>query len=44
VPEQRASPFTINAVDTSAGLLIAGAIGAVMGAMVTYLWRFSERR
>jgi two-component system sensor histidine kinase SenX3 len=44
VPEQRASPFTINAVDTSAGLLIAGAIGAVMGAMVTFLWRFSERR
>jgi two-component system sensor histidine kinase SenX3 len=24
--------------------LIAGAIGAVVGAMVTYLWRFSERR
>jgi two-component system sensor histidine kinase SenX3 len=31
-------------VDTSAGLLIAGAIGAVVGAMVTYLWRFSERQ
>jgi two-component system sensor histidine kinase SenX3 len=31
-------------VDTSAGLLIAGAIGAVVGAMITYLWRFSERR
>jgi two-component system sensor histidine kinase SenX3 len=31
-------------VDTSAGLVIAGAIGAVLGAMVTYLWRFSERR
>jgi two-component system sensor histidine kinase SenX3 len=31
-------------VDTSAGLLIAGAIGAVIGAMVTYLWRFSERK
>lgn len=25
-------------------MLIAGAIGAVIGAMVTYLWRFSERR
>jgi two-component system sensor histidine kinase SenX3 len=31
-------------VDTSAEVLIAGAIGAVIGAMVTYLWRFSERR
>jgi two-component system sensor histidine kinase SenX3 len=31
-------------VDTSAGLLIAGAIGAVGGAMITYLWRYSERR
>jgi two-component system, OmpR family, sensor histidine kinase SenX3 len=31
-------------VDTSAGLLIAGAIGAAVGAMITYLWRFSERR
>ena len=30
-------------VDTSAGLVIAGAIGAVIGAMITYLWRFSER-
>jgi two-component system sensor histidine kinase SenX3 len=30
-------------VDTSAGLVIAGAIGAVVGAMITYLWRFSER-
>ena len=37
-------PSTINAVDTSAGLLIAGAIGAVVGAMITYLWRYSERR
>lgn len=27
----------------SAGLAIAGAIGAVLGAMITYLWRFSER-
>ncbi|MEJ7635945.1 ATP-binding protein [Aeromicrobium sp.] len=31
-------------MDTSAGLLIAGAIGAVIGAMITYLWRYSERR
>ncbi|AXT86040.1 two-component sensor histidine kinase [Aeromicrobium sp. A1-2] len=31
-------------MDTSAGVLIAGAIGAVVGAMITYLWRFSERR
>lgn len=37
-------PSTINHVDTSAGVLIAGAIGAVIGAMVTYLWRYSERR
>jgi len=31
-------------VDISAALLIAGVIGAVIGSMVTYLWRFSERR
>lgn len=31
-------------MDTSAGLLIAGAIGAVAGATITFLWRFSERR
>jgi two-component system sensor histidine kinase SenX3 len=31
-------------VDTSAELLIAGVIGAVVGAMVTFVWRFSERR
>lgn len=37
-------PSTISHVDTSAGVLIAGAIGAVIGAMVTYLWRYSERR
>ena len=37
-------PSTIDDVDTSAGVLIAGAIGAVAGAMITYLWRFSERR
>ncbi len=37
-------PSTIDHVDTSAGVLIAGAIGAVGGAMITYLWRFSERR
>lgn len=30
-------------MDISAALLIAGAIGAVIGAMVTYLWRYSER-
>src|SRR5690606_25255511 len=35
---------TIKDVDTSAGMMIAGAIGGVVGAMVTYLWRFSERR
>ena len=26
------------------GVIVAGAIGAVLGAAVTYLWRFSERR
>jgi two-component system sensor histidine kinase SenX3 len=31
-------------VDTSAELLIAGVIGAAIGAWTTYLWRFSERR
>ncbi|MCD9196693.1 sensor histidine kinase [Aeromicrobium wangtongii] len=31
-------------MDTSAGFVIAGAIGGVIGAMVTYLWRFSERK
>jgi two-component system sensor histidine kinase SenX3 len=31
-------------VDTSAGLSIAGALGVVVGAIVTYLWRFSERQ
>ncbi len=31
-------------VDTSAGILIAGAIGAVIGSAITYVWRFSERR
>ena len=35
---------TIDVVDTSAGLLIAGVIGAVMGSLVTYVWRYSERR
>jgi two-component system sensor histidine kinase SenX3 len=39
----RLSP-TIDAVDTSAGLLIAGVIGATVGALVTWLWRYSERR
>jgi two-component system sensor histidine kinase SenX3 len=38
------TPSTINSVETSAGLLIAGAIGGVVGAMITYLWRYSERR
>ena len=31
-------------MDPSAGLLIAGVIGATMGAVVTWLWRYSERR
>ncbi|WP_222706378.1 sensor histidine kinase [Aeromicrobium terrae] len=31
-------------MDTSAGLLIAGVIGAAVGALVTFLWRFSETR
>jgi two-component system sensor histidine kinase SenX3 len=31
-------------VDTSGALLIAGAIGAVLGTWTTYVWRFSERR
>ena len=44
MPVGEEMPSTINAVDTSAGLLIAGAIGAVVGAMITYVWRFSERR
>jgi two-component system, OmpR family, sensor histidine kinase SenX3 len=35
---------TIDAVDTSAGLLIAGVIGATAGALVTWMWRYSERR
>ena len=35
---------TIDGVDTSAGLLIAGVIGATVGAVVTWLWRYSERR
>ena len=35
---------TIDDVDTSAGLLIAGVIGATAGALVTWLWRYSERR
>ncbi len=34
---------TIDGVDTSAGLLIAGVIGATVGALVTWLWRYSER-
>ncbi len=29
--------------NVSGGLLIAGAIGAVVGAMITYVWRYSER-
>jgi two-component system sensor histidine kinase SenX3 len=35
---------TIDGVDTSAGLLIAGVIGAAAGALVTWMWRYSERR
>src|SRR5688572_5348566 len=35
---------TIDAVDPSAGLLIAGVIGATAGALVTWLWRYSEKR
>jgi two-component system sensor histidine kinase SenX3 len=31
-------------VDTSAGLLIAGVIGVMAGALVAWLWRYSERR
>jgi two-component system sensor histidine kinase SenX3 len=31
-------------VNTSGGLLIAGVIGAILGAWTTYVWRFSERR
>jgi two-component system sensor histidine kinase SenX3 len=31
-------------VDTSGGLLIAGAIGAALGAWTAYVWRLSERR
>ncbi len=30
-------------MDTSAGLLIAGVIGATVGALVTWMWRYSER-
>jgi two-component system sensor histidine kinase SenX3 len=42
--DQRVPRPTIDGVDTSAGLLIAGVIGAAVGALVTFLWRFSERR
>ncbi|MGI9085895.1 MAG: sensor histidine kinase [Aeromicrobium sp.] len=31
-------------MDISAGLLIAGVIGATAGALVTWMWRYSERR
>ena len=31
-------------MDTSGALLIAGAIGAALGAWTTYVWRYSERR
>ncbi len=31
-------------MDTSASVLISGAIGAVLGAMITFVWWFSERR
>ena len=31
-------------MDTSAGLLVAGAVGAAVGALLTFLWGFSERR
>ncbi|HUS20786.1 MAG TPA: ATP-binding protein [Aeromicrobium sp.] len=31
-------------MDTSGGILIAGVVGAAIGAWATYLWRFSERR
>jgi two-component system sensor histidine kinase SenX3 len=31
-------------VDTSGALLIAGAIGAALGAWTTYVWRYSERQ
>ena len=40
--DHREAPYD-HSVDISAGLVIAGAIGAVIGAMITYLWRFSER-
>lgn len=42
--DRRVPRPTINGVDTSAGLLIAGVIGAAAGSLVTFLWRFSERR
>ena len=35
---------TIGIVDTSAGFVIAGAVGAAIGALVTFLWSYSERR
>ncbi len=31
-------------MDLSAGLVVAGGVGAIIGAVVTYLWRFSERQ
>ncbi|KQY58420.1 histidine kinase [Aeromicrobium sp. Root495] len=31
-------------METSTGLAVAGAIGALIGALVTYVWRFSEHR
>lgn len=38
------STSTIGSVETSAGLVVAGAIGVMLGALVTYVWRFSEAR
>ena len=44
MPTTANSLRTISDVELSAQLLIAGAIGVVMGAALTYFWRFSEKR
>ena len=35
---------TIRSVELSAALIVAGFVGAVVGAAITYVWRFSERQ
>lgn len=44
VASQANSLRTISDVELSTQLLLAGAIGAVFGAAITYLWRYSEKK